>query len=167
MGGHRPLIRPCGPPSPQGEGMIFEKGEFDMNEWKDEALLPEGWEEGTDLFAPEEEKVSPEEEISAPEEASPAPERDYAAEVALLRRVWPDFKELPEEVAQMAAEGESLVAAYAVWQGREHLKEAQALRAENDVLRRNADAAARAPVRGLKGSGKQKVSDFERGMDLM
>ena len=65
----------------------------------------------------------------------------------------------------MAAEGESLVAAYAVWQGREHLKEAQTLRAENAALKQNANAALHAPVRGVKGSAKQKISDFERGFE--
>lgn len=140
-----------------------------MNEWNpNEALLPEGWEEGTDLFAPpaEEaaEETAPEPAAETAEETAP-PERDYAAEVALLRRIWPDFREMPEEVAQMAAEGESLVAAYAVWQGREHLKEAQTLRAENAALKQNANAALHAPVRGVKGSAKQKISDFERGFE--
>lgn len=139
-----------------------------MNEWNpNEALLPEGWEEGADLFAPPPETAAAEEdppETPAAEEEAP-PERDYAAEVALLRKIWPDFKEMPEEVAQMAAEGESIVAAYAVWQGREHLKEAQALRAENAALKQNADVLSRAPVRGVKGSAKQKISDFERGFE--
>lgn len=139
-----------------------------MNEWNpNEALLPEGWEEGADLFAPPPETAAEEEEAPetpAAEEEAP-PERDYAAEVALLRKIWPDFKEMPEEVAQMAAEGESIVAAYAVWQGREHLKEAQALRAENAALKQNADVLSRAPVRGVKGSAKQKISDFERGFE--
>lgn len=139
-----------------------------MNEWNpNEALLPEGWEEGADLFAPPPETAAEEEEAPetpAAEEEAP-PERDYAAEVALLRKIWPDFKEMPEEVAQMAAEGESIVAAYAVWQGREHLKEAQALRAENAALKQNADVLSRAPVRGVKGGAKQKISDFERGFE--
>lgn len=138
-----------------------------MNEWNpNEALLPEGWEEGKDLFAPEEEKAAPEEEKTAPEEEIP-PERDYAGEVALLRRVWPDLKEMPEEVARRAAEGENIVAAYALWESRERLKESEALRRENALLRKAASAAARAPVKGAKGAVKQKMSDFERGMDLM
>lgn len=141
-----------------------------MNEWNpNEALLPEGWEEGADLFAPDQPPESTAEEVPpAPEETAEeaaAPERDYAAEVALLRKIWPDFHEMPDEVAQMAAEGESIVAAYAVWQGREHLKEAQALRAENAALKQNADALSRAPVRGVKGGAKQKISDFERGFE--
>lgn len=136
-----------------------------MNEWK-EALLPEGWEEGEDLFAPPKTK-EPEEPVEEPAEEAPAQERDYAAEVALLRKIWPDFKEMPDDVARMAAEGESLVAAYAVWQGREHLKEAQALRAENAALKQNAEIGRHAPVKGVKGAGKERKSDFERGFDSL
>ena len=141
-----------------------------MNEWNpNEALLPEGWEEGQDLFAPQEPPQAEEAPETAAAEAAPEAQeaRDYAAEVRQLQRLYPELREIPEEVAQLAAEGESMLTAYAVYQGRKAQQEAQALRAENKVLRQNASAAKRAPVRGLGGAGKERMSDFERGMEMM
>ena len=138
-----------------------------MNEWDpNEALLPEGWEEGQDLFTPEEPVQAEEAAVEAAEEAS-VEERDYAAEVGRLRELYPELTELPEEVARLAAGGESILTAYAVYQGREAQREVQALRAENKVLRQNEQAAKRAPVRGLGGAARQRMSDFERGMEMM
>lgn len=93
--------------------------------------------------------------------------RDYAEEVRQLQRLYPDFTEIPDEVAHLAAQGESLISAYAVWQGRQAEKAAQTLREENRVLKQNASAAARAPVKGVRGSGPSKGagSDFERGFE--
>ena len=70
-------------------------------------------------------------------------------------------------MAHLAAEGESLLTAYAVWQGREAEKRAQSLREENRVLRQNASAAARAPVKGVGGgaASRGRSSDFERGFE--
>ena len=177
----------------------------------EDALLPDGWSEGEDLFAPEgtdptteapEGSVSPagaeetaprtyrlkvnheekevtlsEEEVVARLQKSYAFDamkerregtRDLGAEVRQLQRLYPDFKEMPDEVAHLAAQGESLLTAYAVWQGQQAQKAAQELREENRVLKQNASAAARAPVKGVSGGpAKQRLSDFERGMDLI
>lgn len=177
----------------------------------EDALLPDGWSEGADLFAPEgtdptteapEGSVSPagaeetaprtyrlkvnheekevtlsEEEVVARLQKSYAFDamkerregtRDLGAEVRQLQRLYPDFKEMPDEVAHLAAQGESLLTAYAVWQGQQAQKAAQELREENHVLKQNASAAARAPVKGVSGgTAKQRLSDFERGMDLI
>ena len=176
----------------------------------EDSLLPDGWREGEDLFAPEGEgpttaepeggdspagaeeaaprtyklKVNHEEkEVTLSEEEVVARlqksyafdamkerrdgTRDFAAEVRQLQRLYPDFKEMPDEVAHLAAEGESLLTAYAVWQGRQAQKAAESLKEENRVLKQNAAAAARAPVKGVSGGGasRQKTSDFERGFD--
>lgn len=177
----------------------------------EDALLPDGWSEGENLFAPgsaepttqgEEGSVSPagaeegaprtyrlkvnheekevtlsDEEVVARLQKSYAFDamkerregtRDLAAEVRQLQRLYPDFKEMPDEVAHLAAQGESLLTAYAVWQGRQAQKAADSLREENRVLKQNASAAARAPVKGVSGgTAKQRLSDFERGMDLV
>ena len=177
----------------------------------EDALLPDGWSEGADLFAPEgtdptteapEGSVSPagaeetaprtyrlkvnheekevtlsEEEVVARLQKSYAFDamkerregtRDLGAEVRQLQRLYPDFKEMPDEVAHLAAQGESLLTAYAVWQGQQAQKAADSLREENRVLKQNASAAARAPVKGVSGgTAKQRLSDFERGMDLV
>ena len=177
----------------------------------EDALLPDGWSEGENLFAPgsaepttqgEEGSVSPagaeegapmtyrlkvnheekevtlsDEEVVARLQKSYAFDamkerregtRDLGAEVRQLQRLYPDFKEMPDEVAHLAAQGESLLTAYAVWQGQQAQKAADSLREENRVLKQNASAAARAPVKGVSGgTAKQRLSDFERGMDLV
>ena len=185
-----------------------------MNAMED-SLLPEGWQEGEDLFASDAGEGGPITEAhgggipTAGEEAkAEAPRtyrlkvnheekevtlsqdevvarlqksyafdamkerregtRDLGAEVRQLQRLYPDFKEMPDEVAHLAAQGESLLTAYAVWQGQQAQKAAQELREENRVLKQNASAAARAPVKGVSGgTAKQRLSDFERGMDLV
>ena len=177
----------------------------------EDALLPDGWSEGENLFAPgsaepttqgEEGSVSPagaeegaprtyrlkvnheekevtlsDEEVVARLQKSYAFDamkerregtRDLGAEVRQLQRLYPDFKEMPDEVSHLAAQGESLLTAYAVWQGQQAQKAADSLREENRVLKQNASAAARAPVKGVSGgTAKQRLSDFERGMDLV
>lgn len=175
----------------------------------EDALLPDGWSEGDDLFAPAgagptteatEGSVSPagaeegaprtyrlkvnheekevtlsDEEVVARLQKSYAFDamkerregtRDLGAEVRQLQRLYPDFKEMPDEVAHLAAQGESLLTAYAVWQGQQAQKAAESLREENRVLKQNASAAARAPVKGVSGGGNNaKQSEFERGFD--
>ena len=94
-------------------------------------------------------------------------EQDFAAQVRHLQSLYPDFREMPDEVAQLAADGESLLTAYAVWQGREAQRAAQALREENQALKQNASAAARAPVKGVSGGSahRGRMTDFERGLE--
>ena len=192
------------------------KGDETMEqEWMnamEDSLLPEGWQEGEDLFAQsageggltteaseggipaagyavkteaprtyrlkvnheEKEVTLSEDEVVARLQKSYAfdamkerRDRDYAAEVRQLQRLYPEFREMPDEVAHLAAEGESLLTAYAVWQGREAQKIAESLREENRVLRQNASAAAKAPVKGVSGGGaaRGRSSDFERGFE--
>ena len=182
-----------------------------MNAMED-SLLPEGWQEGEDLFAgdageggpttdahdggiptaggeakaeaprtyrlkvnhEEKEVTLSEDEVVARLQKSYAfdamkerRDRDYAAEVRQLQRLYPDFREMPDEVAHLAAEGESLLTAYALWQGRQAENEVRSLREENRVLRQNVSAAARAPVKGVSGGGaaRGRSSDFERGFE--
>ena len=94
--------------------------------------------------------------------------RDFAAEVAQLRALYPDFKETPDEVAQAVANGASLLEAYTAYRVRQSNKTAAALKRENATLKQNAAAAAKAPVRGVTGGGKatpEKKDPFEEGFD--
>ena len=82
--------------------------------------------------------------------------RDFAAEVADLLSVHPELRgtQLPEEVVNLCVvEGRSLVGAYETHIRRQAEAENRAVRAENKRLKQNADAARRAPVRGVSRGG--------------
>ena len=131
--------------------------EQNLSNGMEEALLPDGWQEGEDLLAApddaapttdgaeersektyrlkvnheEKEVTLSDEEVVARLQKSYAFDalkerqegtRDYAGEIRQLQRLYPEFKEMPDEVAHLAAEGESLLTAYAVWQGRQAQK---------------------------------------------
>ena len=71
-------------------------------------------------------------------------------------------------MAAAVARGVPLVTAYLAWQGRDGARTADALRKENRVLKQNASAAARAPVRGVAGgdsAAAKRKSGFEAGFD--
>lgn len=97
--------------------------------------------------------------------------RDFAAEARLLVGARPELagKPLPREVLHACAlNGKHLMAAYADYEAGQTKAEADRLRRENEVLRQNAAAAARAPVSGTRGGGATDVKakdDFLRGFD--
>ena len=97
------------------------------------------------------EDPQPPEEETAEEE--PAPERDFVKEVQQLKALYPDFKEMPDEVAKAAVGGANLLTAYVAYREQQTRKAAETLEKENEVLRQNAAAAAKAPVRGITGGG--------------
>jgi hypothetical protein len=115
----------------------------------------------------EEETPDNTESVSEPETRSPLI-RDFAAEVAQLRALYPDFKETPDEVAKAVAKGVPLLSAYLAYRDKERSKTAAALKRENDVLKQNAASAAKAPARGVTGGGKvtpEKKDPFLQGFD--
>lgn len=87
----------------------------------------------------------------AAEETSPA--RDFVSEVQQLRALYPEVKEIPDEVALAAANGSNLLTAYLAYKGQQSQKAAASLKRENEVLKHNAASAAKAPVRGVTGGG--------------
>lgn len=123
-------------------------------------------------YSLEDDAEAPEEK---PETAQPSPApahtptiRDFAAEVAQLRALYPDFKETPDEVAKAVAKGVPLLSAYLAYRDKESSKTAAALKRENDVLKQNAASAAKAPARGVTGGGKvtpEKKDPFLQGFD--
>ena len=118
---------------------------------------------------PLEDKEEPE-PVSTPapaKEEKPASTRDFKAEVEQLKALYPDFKEVPDEVARAAAGGVPLLSAYLAYRDKQGEKTAAKLRKENEVLKQNAASAAKAPVRGVTGGGvtHKKTDPFIKGFD--
>lgn len=89
------------------------------------------------------------------EDETPAT-RDYQSEVADLLAVHPELRgtQLPAEVVNaVVAKGRPLVSAYEEHIRRKAEAENKAVKAENKRLKQNADAARRAPVRGVSKGG--------------
>lgn len=92
---------------------------------------------------------------SAIEEETPR-NRDFKAEVADLLSSHPELrgKNLPESVINDTVfKGMSLTGAYEKYKRQQSEAENKAIKAENKRLKQNADAASRAPVRGVSKGG--------------
>lgn len=104
-----------------------------------------------------------------PQDDTPiVPARDFAAEVAQLKALYPDFKETPDEVAVAVSKGVPLLSAYIAYREKQNSQTAAVLKKENAMLKQNAAAAAKAPVKGVTGGGSttpKKKDDFEIGWD--
>lgn len=109
---------------------------------------------------------------------TPEGERDFGSEVRALLEERPEIMargKLPDEVIQACArDGTSVRQAYAEWEARQRSEqdrqrdeELTRLRRENEVLRQNADSAARAPVTGSTGGAadKEAKDDFLMGFE--
>lgn len=90
-------------------------------------------------------------EASAPTPAAPA--RDLRAEVAQVQALYPDFKGVPAELVNEIVTGKPVLTAYVEYRERQNAQAAASLKKENAVLKQNAAAAARAPVKGVTGTG--------------
>lgn len=107
-------------------------------------------------------------EDTVQDETPNTPSRDFAAEVAQLRALYPDFKETPDEVALAVSKGVPLLSAYLAYREKQSAKTAAALKKENALLKQNAAAAEKAPVKGVTGGGDprpKKKDPFEEGFD--
>lgn len=94
--------------------------------------------------------------------------RNFASEVEQLKALYPDIKEIPDEVAKAASKGIPVLTAFLAYRDKQSAKTAAALRAENTVLKQNAASAAKAPVKGVTGGGNpptKKSSPFEDAFD--
>ena len=89
----------------------------------------------------------------------------------MLKAARPDLmgKQLPVEVIRACTDGKNpkhLMVAYAEYELAQQKAEAEKLRKENEVLKQNAAAAARAPVSGVSGGGATNTvpdDDFMKG----
>lgn len=99
------------------------------------------------------------EDEAEPEVTKPAeptvttPVVDPMQEVNKLKLMFPEFKEMPDEVARAQAQGVDLITAYVAYRSKQAEKAAATLKRENEVLKQNAASAAKAPVKGVTGGG--------------
>lgn len=94
--------------------------------------------------------------------------RDLRAEVEQLRALYPEIKEMPDEVAKAVSQGIPVITAYIAYREKQSAQAAANLRRENQILRQNAANSAKAPVRGVTGGDNappRKKSIFEAGFD--
>lgn len=96
--------------------------------------------------------------------------RNFVPEVVELLQVYPELKgkKLPDEVAQAALKGERVLVAYSKYINKQKKADNDRLQKENKVLKQNAEAAKRAPVRGVaKGgaTGEGPEDPFLKGFD--
>ena len=119
--------------------------------------------------APEAAPEAPQEEP----EQNTAPEhhdrriQDEAQELIVAR---PDLKtkQLPMEVIEAWRGGENLLNAYNKYEARQKEAENQKLKKENNILKQNAAAAAKAPVKGVGGGAPtdtEPEDPFLKGFD--
>lgn len=106
-----------------------------------------------------------------PEEPTPeAHERNIQAEAQELIVARPDLKmqQLPMEVVEAWRNGENLLNAYNQYEARQKEAENQKLKKENNILKQNAAAAAKAPVKGVTGGAPtdtEPEDPFLKGFD--
>lgn len=116
---------------------------------------------------PLEDTVEPE-KPSTPVEAPAKPTRNFVEEVNQLKALYPEFKEMPDEVAKAVSNGANLLTAYIAYREKQNSKAAATLKKENEVLKQNAASAAKAPVKGITGGGAtntKPTNDFLKGFD--
>lgn len=106
-----------------------------------------------------------------PEEPTPeAHERNIQAEAQELIVARPDLKmqQLPMEVVEAWRNGDNLLNAYNQYEARQKEAENQKLKKENNILKQNAAAAAKAPVKGVTGGAPtdtEPEDPFLKGFD--
>ena len=105
-----------------------------------------------------------------PEPAQEHHERDIQAEAKELIVARPDLKmqQLPAEVVDAWRSGDNLLNAYNRYEARQKEAENQKLKKENNILKQNAAAAAKAPVKGVSGGAPtdtEPEDPFLKGFD--
>jgi hypothetical protein len=98
-------------------------------------------------------------EVEEAQEEEPAPskagQRDFSPEVADLLEAYPELrgKTLPKEVVEATLKGQTLTVAYTKYLQKQTKADNDRLQKENKTLKQNAEAAKRAPVRGVAKGG--------------
>lgn len=100
-------------------------------------------------------ETKPTEPAAEPAQTHEPAARDFGAEIRELWELRPELKgkTLPSEVAAAAAKGQRLALAYFAHEVKQARTEAENSRKENEILKQNAAAAAKAPVKGVAGGG--------------
>ena len=104
-------------------------------------------------------KDQPKEDTDDTGETQQPGQRDFRPEVAELLREYPELqgKTLPKEVVDAALAGQSLTVAYTKYVQQQTKAEQARLKKENKTLKQNAEAAKRAPVRGVAKGGATNI----------
>ena len=115
-------------------------------------------------------KATPEQTEETEEAPSKAGQRDFQPEVADLLETYPELrgKTLPKEVVDATLKGQTLIVAYTKYIQQKTKADNDRLQKENKTLKQNAEAAKRAPVRGVaKGgaTGEQADDPFLKGFN--
>lgn len=105
-----------------------------------------------------------------PEKVPEHPERNIQQEAQELIVARPDLKtkQLPMEVVEAWRKGENLLNAYNRYEAQQKEAENQKLKKENNILKQNAAAAAKAPVSGVTGGAPtdtEPEDPFDVGFD--
>ncbi len=154
----------------------MKKQENMVNQPQEEKFMPEGYEEGVDIFAAIAAQRRKEQEMSGKNGAEAEKTQTIDAkkaggelrrELAELLAEHPALREklargesLPREVIARCVAGHvPLRMAYAEYEARAAKSELEQLRREVEILRQNAAAAAKAPVRGTAGGADNRGSD--------
>ena len=115
-------------------------------------------------------KASQEQNKDDTDQPTKAGQRDFQPEVADLLETYPELrgKTLPKEVVDAALKGQTLIVAYTKYIQQKTKADNDRLQKENKTLKHNAEAAKRAPVRGVaKGgaTGEQADDPFLKGFN--
>ena len=105
-----------------------------------------------------------EKEDEKPSADSKSGSRDFKAEVEALLEIRPEFRKpgtkLPDEVtAECVKSGRPLTVVYLEYEAKQSKARYDALLKENKKLKQNAEAASRAPVRGVSKGGAPDAKD--------
>ena len=136
------------------------------------AKVQELMEQGTPQTIAEDyvDRMMQREAAKAPDPTPEAHERNIQAEAQELIVARPDLKtrQLPMEVVEAWRNGENLLNAYNRYEARQKEAENQKLKKENNILKQNAAAAAKAPVKGVTGGAPtdtEPEDPFLKGFD--
>ena len=115
-------------------------------------------------------KTSTDQEEADEKQPTKAGQRDFQPEVADLLETYPELrgKTLPKEVVDATLKGQTLIVAYTKYLQQKTKADNDRLQKENKTLKQNAEAAKRAPVRGVaKGgaTGEQADDPFLKGFN--
>ncbi|MBQ1789292.1 MAG: hypothetical protein II008_03870 [Oscillospiraceae bacterium] len=119
-------------------------------------------------------KLEAEQKQTDPSDKPAEPQRDLAAEARELSNLHPELvgKDLPQEVMAAWMSGVRLKDAYSKYEVDQQRAQDKAVieqqRKEIEILKHNAAAAAKAPVKGVTGGGKTDTEPddpFARGLD--
>lgn len=109
-------------------------------------------------------------QVAPPQQQPPAGQM-FAQQARELLNEFPSLRgtRLPDEVLSASASGsKTLLTAYREYQEKKAMAERNSLRKENQILKQNAAAAARAPVSGVSKGGSPSTKpedDFLRGFN--